>query len=61
MFLVTPDLTGRHVEAWSADRLPFEPKGWKRDFRDELRAALVQLVASAGEILAAEYVSEIRA
>ncbi len=28
------------VELWSTERLPFEPKGWKRDMRDQLRDAI---------------------
>jgi hypothetical protein len=31
------------VELWSAGRLQFEPKGWQRQMRDELRAALAEM------------------
>lgn len=43
------------VAAWSTRRLFFEPKGWQRDFRDDLRAALRGLTALSGSVLLAEY------
>lgn len=47
--------TSQAVSAWSIRRLVFEPKGWQRDFRDELRAALRGLQAQPGQVLLAEY------
>ena len=35
----------RAVSAWSRTRLPFQPVGWQRQLRDELRAALRLLSA----------------
>jgi hypothetical protein len=37
---VVVDPTGLCVEAWSTKRLPFEPKGWLRSLRAELRGEL---------------------
>jgi hypothetical protein len=45
----------RAVSAWSRARLPFQPLGWQRQLRDELRAALRLLSATAGGGLIAEY------
>ena len=47
--------SNRMVEAWAHHRLPFEPKGWLKDFRDELRAAIRGLVAGSHEGLHATY------
>jgi hypothetical protein len=48
------------VEAWSTTRLPFEPKGSMRTFRDELRGAIKQLEAADHEGLHATYSSLIK-
>jgi len=44
-----------HVDAWSTGRLPFEPKGWLREYRNELRSALRLMKTSPTGILYAEY------
>ncbi|MGW7258707.1 hypothetical protein [Streptomyces sp. NPDC054834] len=49
------EATRRRVAAWSARRLPFEPNGWQRRFRDELRLALRALEPERGHGLIAEY------
>ena len=46
------------VEAWAAQRLPYEPKGWKWEFRDALREALKRLEADPDLILEAVYSSD---
>ncbi len=43
------------VDAWSAVRLPFEPKGWLRDYRSELQSALRSMKATSTSVLYAEY------
>ncbi|MFF3358059.1 hypothetical protein ACFYWN_36840 [Streptomyces sp. NPDC002917] len=43
------------VSAWSVARLPFEPRGWQRRFRGELRLALRALEPEGGHGLIAEY------
>ncbi|MDZ5621621.1 hypothetical protein [Nocardioides bizhenqiangii] len=43
------------VQAWSSVRLPFEPKGWLRDYRSELQGALRATRATATSVLYAEY------
>jgi hypothetical protein len=48
---------GAVVAAWSADRLPYEPRGWLAAFRDELRVALRRLEAAPHELLYALYAS----
>ena len=56
-YLVSVKETGRLVELWSTERLPFEPKGWLKDMRGDLREALMKLECSPDEILHATYVS----
>lgn len=48
---------GASVEAWSAERLPYEPRSWLASFRDELRVALRRLEAAPHELLYALYTS----
>src|SRR5690349_13545324 len=50
-------VTDDAVVAWSVRRLPFEPKGWLKDYRDELRVALRSLSWAAGTHLRAAYAS----
>lgn len=45
------------VELWSTTRLPFEPKGWVREMRDELRCALWRMHPHTGFVLSAVYIS----
>lgn len=45
----------KRVDAWSPVRLPFEPKGWLRDYRSELQRALRSLTPSPTSVLYAEY------
>jgi hypothetical protein len=52
-FLVTID--DQRVGAWSSVRLPFEPKGWVRDYRRQLQRALRSLAPSPTSVLYAEY------
>jgi len=47
----------RVVRAWSVRRLPFEPTGWRKDYREDLRRALRSLEPVAGTHLRAEYAS----
>jgi hypothetical protein len=47
------------AEAWSTTRLQFEPKGWQRELRAEMRAAIAGLV-SREEPLSAHYRSPVR-
>jgi hypothetical protein len=49
------------VAAWSTARLPFEPKGWMRAFRDELAGAVADLRAAPRQLLYAGYTSADRA
>ena len=50
--------SGKVVEAWSAQRLPYEPRGWLLGFRNDLRAALRPLAAAPDQLLGAVYASE---
>lgn len=45
----------QRVEAWSTIRLPFEPKGWLLDYRNELRTALRAMRTAQASVLLAEY------
>lgn len=45
------------VEAWSTERLPFEPRGWKRELREEIRRGLRQLEPREDSFLSAAYTS----
>jgi|GEM_PF-601742 len=46
------------VELWSTTRLPFEPKDWMRQMRDELRQVLRQIRKATGKsFLQATYIS----
>ncbi len=47
------------VEAWSIQRLPFEPEGWLRDFRQDLCTAVSRLRAGRHEWLYAVYASPV--
>jgi len=48
------------VEAWSTVRLPFGASGEIKEFQRALRAAIAELRADEGELLAAVYASENR-
>lgn len=52
--------THNRVEAWSIKRLPFEPTGWLKDFRQNLRRAVGQLRVERHELLHAIYASPVR-
>jgi hypothetical protein len=47
------------VEAWSVTRLPFEPRGWLKAFREDLRTAIGLLTVTPGHILRAVYGSHL--
>lgn len=53
LYSVTHD--GGRVHAWSTVRLPFEPKGWLRDYRSELQGAIRSMRARPTSVLYAEY------
>jgi hypothetical protein len=59
-FLVRLDEDTDLVEAWATARLPFEPKGWLVEFRDQLRSALKRLGAKDEALLSAVYGSPLR-
>ncbi len=48
--LLGPNVDHPSVEAWSTERLPFEPKGWKLGFRDDLLVA--------GDLSLVDHISE---
>lgn len=43
------------IDAWSTVRLPFEPKGWLREYRDELQKALRSMKATPASVLYGQY------
>lgn len=58
--ILGPNANHPSVEAWSAERLPFEPKGWKLQFRDDLREELRRLSFVPDSDLSALYVSPVK-
>ena len=57
-YLITPvSAEHREVCLWSSVRLPFEPKGWVREMRNELRVAVSALSTTPDEVLQALYLS----
>ena len=52
--------TGPHlVEVWSTTRPPFEPQGWLKAMRAELRSALLDITPKEGGVLRACYASPV--
>lgn len=49
--------TDNSVEVWSSVRLPFEPKGWLLDLRNDIRSAVKGIHGSDESVLHAQYVS----
>jgi hypothetical protein len=45
-----PNLNQGMAALWSSKRLPFEPKGWEKEMRDELKSAIKQLGYRSGDI-----------
>lgn len=45
------------VEVWSRARLPFEPKGWLKDLRSEIRAAVGTLDCGSEQVIHAIFAS----
>lgn len=58
-YVVLADPGCSWVEAWSESRLPFEPTGRMREFRDELRGAVATMSAGPSEALHAIYTSPV--
>lgn len=54
-YIVQYSPQNKAVEGWSVKRLPFEPKGWLIDFRNDLRTAIHSLRSHPGQILSAVY------
>jgi|AGTN01.1.fsa_nt_gi hypothetical protein len=52
-----PTPTSNQVNAWTMQYIPFEPKDWRRDMREELKRAIGQIVPD-GSGLYATYISE---
>jgi len=48
------------VEVWSAERLPFESKGWLSRLRNDICSAVRGICCSSSQLLHAVYVSPIR-
>ena len=47
------------VELWSIKRLPFEPKGWLKRMREDLREAVLMIECDSDEVLHATYMSNV--
>jgi len=53
----SPKDVDNSVEVWSSVRLPFEPKGWLLDLRNEIRSAVKKVQGTDDAMLHAQYVS----
>lgn len=57
--IIGPSADHHSVEAWSLERLPFEPKDWKRQLRSDIREALQKLSFIPDYYLATLYISPV--
>ena len=53
----THHVDSKSVQVWSRIRLPFEPKGWLKDLREQIRQDLKHLKLGREDVLYASYVS----
>jgi hypothetical protein len=53
-------LSEGRIEAWSAQRLNFEPKDWRKDLRTDLATSVQTLSATDGRVMHAVYSSAVR-
>ncbi len=53
----THHVDSKSVQVWSRTRLPFEPKGWLKDLREQIRQDLKHLKLGREDVLYASYVS----
>ena len=53
----THHVDSKSVQVWSRTRLPFEPKGWLKDLREQIRQDLKHLKLGRESVLYASYVS----
>ena len=53
----THHVDSKSVQVWSRTRLPFEPKGWLKDLREQIRQDLKHLKLERESVLYASYVS----
>ncbi len=53
----THRVDSKNVQVWSSTRLPFEPKGWLKDLREQIRHDLRHLKLGREGVLYASYVS----
>lgn len=49
------DITERSVKLWASEYIPFEPTGWKKELKEELRSALNALKPEPDDGLYASY------
>lgn len=56
-YIKYPSGNANVTELWSALRLPFEPKGWLYDMREELKRAIKEMNPDDNRILSAAYIS----
>lgn len=57
--MLLPSYQRNSLEIWSEERLPFEPKGWLRQLRDEIRRGVYMLKDEPGRALSALYTSPV--
>jgi len=57
-YIKYPSKNANVTEIWSASRLPFEPKGWLYDMREELKRAIKEISLDDSRILSAVYISQ---
>lgn len=57
--MLLPSYQRNSLEIWSEERLPFEPKGWLQQLREEIRRGVCILKDEPGRVLSAVYISPV--
>ncbi len=59
-YSISVDQAKNLVEIWSIERIPFEPKGWLLELRENMKKSISQIISKKQYILHASYHSIIR-
>ena len=58
-YSITINQENNLVEMWSKKRMPFEPKGWLLELREDMKKSIKQIISRKQAILHASYHSKI--